>query len=132
MEAFKTALLLVVVLVPVFLTLHYFGLMVTKSGTFMMGNAMGTPTRFWGGYQHMSGYVSKNFRITKKASTLSLRLEAASGSARVEILGPNKAIWYSWSFCSSLSEQIDCREMERCKVRIASEDFCGKFDITLQ
>ena len=34
MEALKTALLLAVVLVPLFLTLNYFGLMVMKAGSF--------------------------------------------------------------------------------------------------
>lgn len=132
MEVLKTALLLAVVLIPFFLTLNFLGLMVTKSGSFSIGNAMGTPTRFWGEYQHMSGYVSKRFRIAGKYMTLSLQLEAVSGSARVEILGPNKEILYIWSYCSSLSEQIDCRNWTHCTVRITSENFCGKFDISLQ
>lgn len=132
MEALKTALLLVVVLVPFFLTLDYFGLMVTKSGYRGVGNTMGTPTKFWGEYRNLCGSVSKRFRIAGKYMTLSLQLEAVSGSARVEILGPNKEILYIWSYCSSLSEQIDCRNWTHCTVRITSENFCGKFDISLQ
>ncbi len=66
------------------------------------------------------------------ALPISLRLEAVSGSAKVEVLGPNKAVWYSWNFCCSLSEQIDCRGIRNCTVRISAEDFCGKFDILLQ
>ena len=34
----------------IFWTLHYFGLMVVKSGTYT-GGAMGTSTRFWGEYR---------------------------------------------------------------------------------
>ena len=48
MEALKTALLPAAVLIPTFLTLNYFGLMVMKFSFFSVGNAMGTPTRFWG------------------------------------------------------------------------------------
>ena len=45
-----------------FCTLHYFGLMVVKSGTYT-GFAAGTPTRFWGEYRYLCGSVSKNFQI---------------------------------------------------------------------
>ena len=131
MEALKTALLLVVVLVPFFLTLDYFGLMVTKSGYREVGNTMGTPTKFWGEYRNLCGSVSKRFRIAGKYTTLSFRLEAVSGSASLEVLGPNKVVMYSWHYCTSLTEQIDCRNWANCTVRIASEDFTGKFSISL-
>ncbi len=132
MEALQTALLLAVVLIPFFLVLDYFGLMVIKSGYRGVGNTMGTPTKFRGEYRNLCGSVSKRFRIAGKYTTLSLRLEAGSGSASVEILGPNRIALYSWPFCSSLSEQIDCRNWTHCTVRITSENFCGKFDISLQ
>lgn len=115
----------------IFWTLHYFGLMVVKSGTYT-GGAMGTSTRFWGEYRYLCGTVSKNFRVSQKYSALTVRLEACSGSARVEILGPNKEILYTWYVCGSLEKQVDCQDIRTCKVRITSEDFCGKFDISLQ
>ena len=131
MGSWKVLPLLAVILGPLFYLLHRFGFMVVKSGTFS-GSAMGTPTRFWGEYRHLCGSVSKRFRIAGKYAALSLQLEAVSGSARVEVLGPNKVAMYSWSFYSSLSERIDCGGMESCTVRVSSEDFCGKFDISLQ
>lgn len=131
MVSWKMLPLLAVILVPLFCLLHRLGFMVVKSGTFF-GNAMGTPTRFWGEYRHLCGSVSKRFRIAGKYTALSLQLEATSGSAKVEVLGPNKAVLYSWNFCRSLSERIDCGGMGSCTVRISSEDFCGKFDISLQ
>ena len=131
MESWKVLPLLAVILGPLFYLLHRFGFMVVKSGTFF-GSAMGTPTRFRGEYRHLCGSVSKRFRIAGKYAALSLRLEAVSGSARVEILGPNKEILYIRSYCSSLSEQTDCRNWTHCTVRITSENFCGKFDISLQ
>lgn len=115
-----------------FYALNYFGMLVSKSGTFLLGGAMGTRDRFWGEYQRMCGAVSKNFRISQKRSALAVRLEVYSGSARVEILGPDKAVLYSWHACGSLEKQVDCRGLRSCKVRVASEDFCGKFDISLQ
>lgn len=114
-----------------FYALNYFGMLVSKSGTFLLGGATGTRDRFWGEYQRMCGAVSKNFRISQKRSALTVRLEVCSGSARVEILGPDKAVLYSWHACGSLEKQVDCRELRTCKVRVASEDFCGKFDILL-
>lgn len=131
MVSWKMLPLLAVILVPLFCLLHRLGFMVVKSGTFF-GNAMGTPTRFWGEYRHLCGSVSKRFRIAGKYTALSLQLEATSGSAKLEVLGPNKAVLYSWNFCRSLSERIDCGGMRSCTVRISSEDFCGKFDISLQ
>lgn len=131
MEFWKMLPLLAVILGPLFYLLHRFGFMVVKSGTFF-GSAMGTPTRFRGEYRHLCGSVSKRFRIAGKYAALSLQLEAASGSAKVEVLGPNKAVLYSWNFCSSLSERIDCGGMGSCTVRVASEDFAGKFSITLE
>ena len=114
-----------------FWTLNYFGLLVVKSGTYT-GGAMGTSTRFWGEYRHLCGTVSKNFRVSQKHTALTVRLEAASGSANVDVLGPNKAVLYTWYVCGSLEKQVDCRDIRTCKVRITSEDFCGKFDISLQ
>ena len=114
-----------------FWTLHYFGLMVVKSGTYT-GGAMGTSTRFWGEYRYLCGTVSKNFCISQKRSALAVRLEVYSGSARVEILGSDKVVLYSWYACGSLEKQVDCRGLRVFRVRIASEDFCGKFDISLQ
>lgn len=114
-----------------FWTLNYFGLLVVKSGTYT-GGAMGTSTRFWGEYRHLCGTVSKNFRVSQKHTALTVRLEAASGSANVDVLGPNKAVLYTWYVCGSLEKQVDCRDIRTCKVRITSEDFCGKFDISRQ
>lgn len=132
MEALQTALLLAAVLIPFFLALNHFGLMVTKSGTFWMGNAMGTPTRFWGEYRHMSGHVSKNFRITRNHSMLFIQVEPDSGSARVEVLGPGGAVLSDWNICCPTEREIVCRDLKRCKVRITSSNFSGKFDISLQ
>ncbi len=132
MEALKTALLPAAVLIPTFLTLNYFGLMVMKFSFFSVGNAMGTPTRFWGEYRHMNGHVSKSFRITKKYSELFIQVEPVSGGAQVEVLGQNGGVLYDWNIRWPMEWKIDCRNMERCKVRITSEDFCGKFDIILQ
>lgn len=115
----------------IFWTLHYFGLMVVKSGTYT-GGAMGTSTRFWGEYRYLCGTVSKNFRVSQKHTALTVRLETASGSANVDVLGPNKAVLYTWYACGSLEKQVDCQDIRTCKVRITSEDFCGKFDISLQ
>ena len=131
MRALETALLLVVVLVPLFLTLNYFGLMLIKSGTFW-GNAMGTPSRFWGQYRHLNGYVSKNFRITGKYSTMSIQVEPISGSADVEVLDQNGKVLYNWKAILPLERQVSCQDLKRCKVRISSRDFAGKFLISLQ
>lgn len=115
-----------------FYTLNCFGMLVSKSGTFLLGGAMGSRDRFWGEYQRMCGAVSKNFRISQKHSALTVRMEVYSGGANVEILGPNKEVLYSWYACGSLEKQVDCQGFRTCKVRITSEDFCGKFDISLQ
>lgn len=115
----------------IFWTLHYFGLMVVKSGTYT-GGAMGTSTRFWGEYRYLCGTVSKNFRVSQEHTALTVRLETCSGSVNVDVLGPNKAVLYTWYVCGSLEKQVDCRDIRTCKVRITSEDFCGKFDISLQ
>ena len=132
METWKMALLLAAVLIPFFLALNYFGLMVTKAGSFWMGNAMGTPTRFWGEYRHMSGYVSKNFRVRKRFSKLFIQVEPVSGSARVEVLGQNGGVLCDWNICWPAEREIDCRDLGRCKVRITSQDFAGKFQIDLR
>lgn len=115
-----------------FYMLNCFGMLVSKSGAFLLGGAMGTRDRFWGEYQRMCGTVSKNFRVSQKHTALTVRLEVCSGSANVEVLGPNKAVLYTWYACGSLEKQVDCRDIRTCKVRITSEDFCGKFDISLQ
>lgn len=132
MKNWGSLLLLAVGMGLLFYMLNHFGMLVSKSGTFLLGGAMGTRDRFWGEYQRMCGAVSKNFRVLQKHSVLTVRLEVYSGSARVEILGPSKAVLYSWYACGSLEKQVDCRDLRTCTVRIASEDFCGKFDITLQ
>ena len=131
MEALKTLLLLAVVMVPSFFALHRLGFLVVKSGSFW-GGAMGTPTRFWGNYRHLCGSVSKRFRISPKHSVLSLQLEADSGNANIEILLPGSAALYSWHFCTSLLEQVDCREIGNCTVRVTSENFAGKFQVSLE
>ena len=132
MEAWKTALLLIAVLVPLFLTLNYFGLMVIKSGAFYFGNSMGTLSRFWGQYRSLNGYVSKNFWIANKYRTMSIQVEPVSGSADVEVLDQNGNVLHSWKAILPLDRQIDCRDLKRCKVRISSRDFAGKFLISLQ
>lgn len=132
MQYWESMLLMAVGMGLLFWALHYFGLMVVRSGAFLRGGVMGTRNRFWGEYQGMCGTVSKNFRISQKRSALAVRLEVYSGSARVEILGSDKVVLYSWYACGSLEKQVDYRELRTCKVRIASENFCGKFDILLQ
>ncbi len=132
MKPWEPALLLVAVLVPLFLTLNYFGLMVIKSGTFYMGNAMGTLSRFWGQYRHLNGYVSKNFWIAGRYSTLSIQVEPVSGSADVEVLDQNGNVLHSWKAVWPLEREISCQDLKRCKVRITSRDFAGKFLISLQ
>ena len=131
MEFWETALLLVVLLVPFFLILHYFGLMIVKSGSFW-GNAMGTTTRFWGEYRHLSGYVSKNFRVSGKHTSLRVRVEPVSGYADVEVLDEKGIVRCRWKAILPLEREVDCRDLRRCKVRIASQDFAGQFDISLQ
>lgn len=59
-------------------------------------------------------------------------MEAVSGSAKLEFLGPNKAVLYRWYFCSSLEKKIYCRHLASCTVRITAENFAGKFLITLE
>ena len=114
-----------------FYMLHYFGLLVVKSGTYT-GGAMGTSNRFWGEYRYFCGTVSKNFRASPKQTGLTLRLEVLSGGARVEVLGPGKVPLYSRYACGSMEERIDCRDLKTFRVRITSENFCGKFDISLE
>lgn len=132
MKNWEFLLLMAVGMGLLFYALNAFGMLVSKSGTFLLGGAMGTRDRFWGEYQRMCGTISKNFRITSQYTVLTVRLETCSGSARVEILGSNKAVLYAWHACGSLEKQVDCRELRTCRVRITSEDFCGKFDIFLQ
>ena len=72
-----------------FYMLHYFGLLVVKSGTY-------------------------------------------TGGASVEVLGPGKVPLYSRYACGSMEERIDCRDLKTFRVRITSENFCGKFDISLE
>lgn len=132
MKNWEFLLLMAVGMGLLFYTLNYFGMLVSKSGTFLHGGAMGSRDRFWGEYQRMCGAVSKNFRVSQKHSALIIRLEVYSGSAKVEILGPNKEVLYTWYACGSLEKKVDCGSLRTCKVRIASEDFCGKFDIALQ
>lgn len=131
MASWKLLPLLALILGPLFYLLHRFGFMVVKSGTFF-GGAMGTPTRFWGEYRRMCGTVSKNFRISPKHTLLTVRVEALSGSAKVEILGPGQVALYAWYVCGSLEKEVGCQGLQTCKVRVSSEDFCGKFDISLQ
>lgn len=114
-----------------FCTLHYFGLMVVKSGTYT-GFAAGTPTRFWGEYRYLCGSVSKNFRLSPKHTTLTVRLEVLSGSASIEVLGPNKATLCTWYACGVLEKQVECRDFQAFRVRVTSKSFCGKFDISLE
>lgn len=131
MEALKAALLLVAVLVPLFLILNYFGLLVVRSGTFF-GGAAGSLTSFRGQYRSLCGYVSKNFWIASKYNTMSIQVEPVSGSADVEIRDAKGLVLYAWKACLPLEREINCRELRRCKVRIASRDFAGKFLISLQ
>lgn len=130
MNAWET-LLLLVTLVLCFLTLHYFGLMVVKCGSYW-GNALATPAKFWGEYRHLSGYVSKNFRVSAKYCTLAVQVEPVSGSADVEVLDTNGNILYTWKAVCPLEREIDCRDLKRCKVRLSSQNFAGKFLISLQ
>lgn len=131
MKNWKSALLLLALLPPLFYALHYFGFLVSKSGSFY-GGASGTPTRFQGEFRHLCGTVSKRFRIAGKYAALSIHLEAVSGSASVEVLLPGGVPLYSRHFCSTLAEQVSCREIPACTVRITSEDFAGKFLISLE
>lgn len=130
MEALKAALLLTVVLVPLFLALNYFGLLVVRSGTFF-GGATGSLTVFQGKYQRLCGSVSKNFWISSKYHTMSIQVEPVSGSAGVEIRDAKGLVLYAWKACLPLEREINCRELRRCKVRITSQDFAGKFLIAL-
>lgn len=130
-ESGKTFLLLAVTLIPLFLALHYFGLLVVKSGIYF-GNAMGTSSKFWGRFRRLDGYVSKNFRISDKYSTLSIQVEPVSGSADVDVLDQNGNILHNWKVCWPFDREIDCRDLKRCKIRITSRDFAGKFLVALQ
>ena len=47
----------------------------------------------------MSGYVSKNFWISNKYSTMSIQVEPVSGSADVEVLDRNGVVLYNWKAC---------------------------------
>lgn len=127
----RTLLLLAVILIPLFLFLNRSGVMIVKAGTYT-GLAMGTPTTLRGEYRHLSGYVSKNFRISHKYSTLSIQMELFSGSADVEVTDPNGNILYNWRVFRPFEQEISCRDLKRCKVRIASRDFAGKFLVALQ
>ena len=83
-------------------------------------------------YSGRCGTVSKNFRASPKQTGLTLRLEVLSGGASVEVLGPGKVPLYSRYACGSMEERIDCRDLKTFRVRITSENFCGKFDISLE
>ena len=93
---------------------------------------MGSLSRFWGEYRHLSGSVSKNFWIARKYSTLSVQVEPVSGSVDVEVLGRNGVVLYNCKVGWPVVREIDCRGLTRCKVRITSQNFAGKFLISLQ
>lgn len=124
-------LLLAATFIPLFLAMYYFGLLVVKSGTYF-GSAAGTPSKLWGNYRYLSGYVSKNFRISDKYSALSIQMEPAAGSADVEVLDQNGNVLHSWKACGHFTREVSCRDLKRCKVRITSRNFAGKFLVALQ
>lgn len=126
-----TFLLLAATFIPLFLLLHYFGILIVKGGTYF-GSAAGTPSKFWGNYRHLSGYVSKSFRIPGKYSKLSLQVDPVSGSADVEVLDRCGNVLQSWKADRRFEREINCRDLKRCKVRITSRDFEGKFLVALQ
>ena len=128
----ESLLVLAIGLPLLFFTLSRSGLLVVKSCSCLYGAVMGTVTRFWGEYQNMCCYVSKNFRISPKYTALIVRLEISSGSVDLEVLGPNGSALYEWYICGSFVKEIECKDIKACKIRITSSGFSGKFDISMQ
>ena len=129
-EFAATVLPAAAILVPLFLLLYHFGWMTVKRGIYI-GGVMGTPTKFWGNYRLLSGFASKSFRISDKYSTLSIRIEPVSGTADVEVLDQNGNVLHNWNVGGRFVREVGCRELKRCKVRISSRDFAGKFLVAL-
>lgn len=130
----KIALVLAAVLIPLVFILYYFGFGVTRAGIFILNASYSLPTRWEGRLSDASGYMRRNFAVFKKYSTLSVEVDAISGSMEFEVKAPDGSLLTpsSGSYGRDAGLLFDVDRLKRCSVTLRMDRFSGAFRVALQ
>ena len=115
-------------------TLYYFGIIVTrvKSGWFCADISL--PTRWAGSFAGTSGFMRRNFAISKKYRQLSIEIDTNSGIIEFEVKGTNASTLSPISGAYGQGSQvlINVNGLKSCSVALRMDHFNGSFCITLK
>ncbi|MCI8697731.1 MAG: hypothetical protein HFF29_01290 [Oscillospiraceae bacterium] len=130
----KTALIVAVIVIPLAWVLYYLGFAVTKAGVFLFIASRSLPTRWEGRTSDASGYMRRNFVVSKRYSALCVEIETSSGSMGFEIEAPDgsRLSPASGAYGRDRSILIDVSRLKRCSVTLRMDHFSGTFHIALQ
>lgn len=132
----KTALIVAVIVISLVWILYYLGFFVTKAGIFIFIASRSLPTRWEGRTSDASGYMRRNFVVSKRYSALCVEIETASGSMGFEVKAPDGSHLSlspaSGAYGRDRSILIDVSRLKRCSVTLRMDHFSGTFHIALQ
>ena len=130
----KIALIVAVIVISLVWILYYLGFFVTKAGIFIFIASRSLPTRWEGRTSDASGYMRRNFVVSKRYSALCVEIETASGSMGFEVKAPDgsRLSPASGAYGRDRSILIDVSRLKRCLVTLQMDHFSGTFHIALQ
>ena len=130
----KIALIVAVIVISLVWILYYLGFAVTKAGFFLFIASRSLPTRWEGRTSEASGYMRRNFAVSKRYSALCVEIETASGSMGFEVKAPDGSRFSpaSGAYGQDRSILIDVSQLKRCSVTLRMDHFSGTFHIALQ
>ena len=134
LDIFWKLLIAVCILLPLFYTLYYFGILVTSATASWFRVGISLPARWEGTSAGTSGFMRRNFVVFKKHQQLSIKIETDSGALAFEVKAPDGSTLSPVSSTSGRSALalIDVRQCKRCTITLNMKQFHGKFHINLQ
>lgn len=118
-----------VLLLPLFWLLNYFGLAVRKTVLFGAGNFFPFPTSWRGSFHILTGTLARNFRVFSGYDRLSVVVEGISGTLEVEI--SDGEVLFSRQG-RIFSGEIPLAGHKRLRCRVRGEEFRGKVRIEMK
>ena len=126
-----TVLIVLLIVLPLFWALHYFGFLVTRMGVSILSVYTSLPTHWEGHFDSSTLFLRRNFVTWGKYQMLSIQSDAEVGTIEFEVKTPNGNI-LSPAYSTNDSTLFDVSGLKRCSVTLQMDHFRGSFFITLQ
>ena len=125
-------ILLLLLILPLMLLLHRYGLLSTEVTTLSVGSNWGLRTWWKGSYRTLSGTLSRCFLLSQDRDALRIQVEQSAGMLSIEVKDRDGTLLHTWQSGPSADHTICLDPGKRVRMRVIGENVRGRFVISAE